>query len=111
MRFAYWSREIAGWLLILAGLFFFWQSYALLLNKRVFEAAPVSFIGFIVFRGGIHILKVAVAAQVARNLPESFQAPGRRVLRAPVKSIAPTDASAVLPGPKNNRPAVTKSPA
>jgi len=111
MRFAYWSREIAGWMLILAGLFFFWQSYALLLNKRVFEAAPVSFIGFIVFRGGIHILKVAVAAQVARSLPETLQPTGRRVVRTPVRSIAPTEASSVLPGPKSGRAAVTKSPA
>ncbi|MCE9564836.1 MAG: hypothetical protein K8U57_22610 [Planctomycetes bacterium] len=111
MRFAYWSRELAGWLLILAGLFFFWQSYSLLLNKRVFEAAPVSFIGFIVFRGGIHILKVAVAAQVARNLPDTLQPSGRRVVRPPVRSIAPTQASAVLPGPKSGRGVATNSPA
>ena len=38
MRFAYWSREIAGWVLIIAGLFFFLNAYTLLLNKRVIEA-------------------------------------------------------------------------
>ena len=61
MKFAYWSREVAGWVLILGGLYAFWSAYSLLLNKRIFEAAPVVFIGFIVFRGGVHILKVAVA--------------------------------------------------
>lgn len=105
MRFAYWSREIAGWGLVLAGLFLFWQAYSLLLNKRVFEAAPLTFMGFIVFRGGIHIMKVAVAAQAARNLPESLQPTSRRVARAPMRSIAPTPVSTVLPGPNSNRPA------
>ena len=73
MRFAYWSREIAGWVLVLAGLYAFVVAYDLLLSKRIFEAAPMVFIGFIVFRGGIHVLKVAVAAQAARNLPETAQ--------------------------------------
>lgn len=104
MRFAYWSREVAGWVLVAAGLFFFWQSYTLLLNKRVFEAAPVSFIGFIVFRGGIHILKVAVAAQAARALPESAaQTGGRRVTLTTARAIGPTPAENVLPGPKAGR--------
>ena len=69
MRFAYWSREIAGWVLVLGGLYAFVVAYDLLLSKRIFEAAPMVFIGFIVFRGGIHILKVAVAAQAARTFP------------------------------------------
>lgn len=104
MRFAYWSREVAGWVLVAAGLFFFWQSYALLLNKRVFEAAPVSFIGFVVFRGGIHVLKVAVAAQAARVLPEvAPPAGGRRVTLTAARAIGPTPAESVLPGPNAGR--------
>ena len=82
MRFAYWSREIAGWVLILGGLYAFLQAYDLLLSKRIFEATPMVFIGFIVFRGGTHILKVAVAAQAARNLPDSAQPPARRAGRS-----------------------------
>jgi hypothetical protein len=110
MRFAYWSREVAGWVLVAAGLFFFWQSYSLLLNKRVFEAAPVSFIGFIVFRGGIHILKVAVAAQAARALPELAAQPGtRRVALTTARAIGPTPAENVLPGPKAGRVAPIES--
>ena len=46
----YWLREIAGWLLVLTGLFVFLQAYGLLVNKRVFEAGPTVVIGFVVFR-------------------------------------------------------------
>src|SRR5262245_19252016 len=103
MKFAYWSREIAGWALILAGLYAFWEAYDFLLNRKVFYAAPMTFIGFIVFRGGIHVLKVAVAAQAARNLPEQPQTTARRVGRAPTRPIGPTAPKSVLPGPKTTR--------
>jgi hypothetical protein len=98
MRFSYWSREIAGWLLVLAGLYAFVVAYDLLLSKRIFEAAPMVFIGFIVFRGGVHVLKVAVAAQAARNLPEMAQPTTRRLARASVRPVGPTAPSEVLPG-------------
>jgi hypothetical protein len=105
MKFAYWSREVAGWALILAGLYTFWSAYSLLLNKRIFEAAPLVFIGFIVFRGGIHILKVAVAAQASRLLPETTPTATRRVSRTPTRPVGPTPANAVLPGRNKNRTA------
>jgi hypothetical protein len=98
MRFAYWSREVAGWVLVLGGLYAFVVAYDLLLSKRIFEAAPMVFIGFIVFRGGVHVLKVAVAAQAARNLPEAAQPGARRVARAPLRPVGPTPPSEVLPG-------------
>lgn len=103
MRFAYWSREIAGWALIIAGLVAFVQAYDLLLGKRVFEAGPVVFIGFIIFRGGVHVLKVAVAAQAARNLPSASQPQARRIVRAQTRPLGPTPASAVVPGRKADR--------
>jgi hypothetical protein len=105
MRFVYWSREVAGWGLILIGLWQFWNTYVLLTNKRIFEAAPAAFIGFIIFRGGIHLLKVAVAAQVARTLPESAQPQTRRAHRAPTRSYGPTPVKSVVPGPKTARAA------
>lgn len=102
MRFAYWSREVAGWLLILGGLWAFWTGYGMLTNRRIFEAAPMAFMGFIVFRGGVHLLKVAVAAQAARTLPESAAQPAtRKASRMPTKSIAPTAVKSVVPGPKS----------
>jgi hypothetical protein len=62
----YWLRELAGWLLIALGLYIFLICYALLLSDRpwILEAGPLTLIGVIVFRGGIHLLKVAVAARV-----------------------------------------------
>ncbi len=108
MRFAYWSREVAGWVLIGAGLFFFWQAYTFLVARpysRFFEAGPMVFVGFIVFRGGIHVLKVAVAAQAARSLPDQqSQGAARRVARAPARPIGPTAPRSVLPGPNTARP-------
>ncbi|MFN4259301.1 MAG: hypothetical protein ACK4RK_08375 [Gemmataceae bacterium] len=65
MRF--WAREIAGWLLVTLGLLIFFQCYLLLVAERpprLLDSGPLVFIGFIVFRGGIHLLKVAVAARV-----------------------------------------------
>ena len=105
MKYAYWTREIAGWALIVVGLLAFWNTYEKLANKRLLEAGPMAFIGFIVFRGGVHLLKVAVAAQAARALPEAAAQPAaRRAARAAVRSYAPTPTKAVVPGPKT-RPA------
>jgi hypothetical protein len=102
MRYVYLSREIAGWLLLLAGLWQCWNTYSLLLNRRLLEAAPSAFIAFVIFRGGIHLLKVAVAAQAARALPEAAGQPvTRKAGRMPAKSYAPTAIKAVVPGPKS----------
>src|SRR5205085_4861952 len=64
MRF--WIRELAGWLLIGLGLYVFFACYVILVNQgpHLIEAGPLTFIGFIIFRGGIHLLKVATAARI-----------------------------------------------
>lgn len=97
---SYWAREIAGWVLVILGLTAFWLAYSLLLDRRVFEAAPLTFMGFIIFRGGVHVLKVAVAAQMARSIPEAARPAARRPARPPGRPISPTPTASVVPGPK-----------
>lgn len=63
----YWIREIAGWLLVLLGLLIFDLAYEFCVRRQIFEAWPVTIIGIFVFRGGIHLLKVAVAARVCQQ--------------------------------------------
>ena len=64
----FWVRELMGWLLIVMGLGIFYLTIALLLNpgaEFILEGPIFTVIGIFVFRGGIHLLKVAVAARVA----------------------------------------------
>jgi hypothetical protein len=82
MRF--WLRELAGWLLVGLGLFMFYVCFSVLLTDRPYllEAGPLTLIGIIVFRGGIHLLKVAVAARVCLHAQKQAevksQPPGLR---------------------------------
>jgi hypothetical protein len=76
MRF--WIREIAGWALVGLGLYFFLVCFAMLMVNPLtipmyLEAGFPAFMGFIVFRGGIHLLKVAVAARICLHA-EKIQA-------------------------------------
>jgi hypothetical protein len=66
MRF--WVRELAGWVLVVIGLFFFLICYALLVQGKVLQTGPAAFVGFVIFRGGIHLLKVALAARVCMRV-------------------------------------------
>ena len=66
--FRFWGREIMGWLFVFLGLFIFYLCIALLLSpgpEFIFEGPLLMTIGIFVFRGGIHLLKVAVAARLA----------------------------------------------
>lgn len=60
----FWLREIAGWLLVALGLFGFYVCFVLILNRQILEAGSGTVISVVMFRGGIHLLKVAVAARV-----------------------------------------------
>jgi vacuolar-type H+-ATPase subunit I/STV1 len=63
--------EIGGWFLVVLGLFLFYQVFALLVSDRpsLIESGPLTVIGIFVFRGGIHLLKVAAAVQACKLLP------------------------------------------
>jgi len=82
MRF--WLREVAGWLLVSLGLVVFLYSYVFLATGHVVEGGELSLIGIIVFRGGIHLLKVAVAARVCVQAQ-----PPRPEERKPAQGAAP----------------------
>ncbi len=67
----YWGRELAGWCLVLLGLFLLLVCFLDLLSNdpnnppHIFFSPLVATIGIVIFRGGIHLLKVAVAARVS----------------------------------------------
>ena len=67
MRF--WTREVAGWVLLGLGLYVFYRDYQLLMegNHYVLEGAMLTVIGIFLFRGGIQLLKIAVAARVCMD--------------------------------------------
>jgi hypothetical protein len=66
-----WAREVAGWLLVLLGLLMCYLAYELIgmeaREPRPVDAAVVAVMGIFIFRGGIHLLKVAIAARICRE--------------------------------------------
>jgi hypothetical protein len=67
----FWFREVSGWLLVGLSLLGFYLCYLMLRNHDITEAWPLAFIGIIVFRGGVQLLKVAVAARLWAEAQES----------------------------------------
>jgi hypothetical protein len=67
MRF--WTREVAGWLLVILGLYLFYRCFELLTGPShgIVEAGLSSIVGIFIFRGGIHLLKVATAAEICMS--------------------------------------------
>jgi len=63
----YWLREIAGWLLVVVGLVMFYIAYEFCAARMIFSAWPMVVGGIFVFRGGVQLLKVAVAARVCNQ--------------------------------------------
>ena len=66
----YWVREFAGWVLVGLGLLVFYACYDFLTHGQVVEAGGFTFIGILLFRGGIHLLKMAVAARICLEAQE-----------------------------------------
>jgi xanthine/uracil permease len=63
----YWWRELGGWLLIAAGLLCFLVVWQFCKKHYVVEAWPIALIGIVIFWGGIHLLKVAIAARICQQ--------------------------------------------
>ena len=91
MRF--WVREIAGWALVGLGLCIFAQCFLWLSGGRYIGAGSWTLVGVFVFRGGIHLLKVAVAARVCmeaneRLQPEAPARPSPRRVSGPAATVS-----------------------
>jgi len=89
MRF--WLRELAGWVLVLLGLYVFLVCIDVLVNRTgqrgpgplLLESGPLTLIGIIIFRGGIHLLKVAVAARVCLHAQSEIKEQRKVAARKP----------------------------
>jgi hypothetical protein len=106
----FWWREGVGWLLIVLGLLAFYESWRMVRPAKsgyqkvdtadgpmmvpvwqdypqIFEAPVVVVIGIFLFRGGIQMLKVAVAAriyqQAAKQLDTTARKPAPPLARPP----------------------------
>ena len=76
--------EIAGWLLLVIGLYVFLQCFFLLVGDdahppRILEPGALTVIGIFIFRGGIQLLKIAAAARVCQSMSELVLQPGAAV--------------------------------
>ncbi|CAN5375373.1 hypothetical protein BH10PLA2_BH10PLA2_20090 [soil metagenome] len=61
-----WTREIFGWILMGLGVYVLFRAFQLLTDGHQFmlEGGTVTVIGVVLFRGGIQLLKIAVAARI-----------------------------------------------
>jgi hypothetical protein len=86
----YWIREVAGWVLLVLGLWLFYMSYVFVTNRSYVASGPTVLMGIVVFRGGIHLLKVAVAARVCQQAPTETRAKSMtQPARAPRRAVVP----------------------
>jgi hypothetical protein len=69
----FWVREVAGWVMVVLGLAAFGLSIRLLTQHYWIEAGLPSLIGIFLFRGGIHLLKVAVAARICLQVQDRLR--------------------------------------
>jgi hypothetical protein len=93
-------REIFGWALVAIGLLTFAVTYlAFLRHGLIFESGPLTFIGYVVFRGGIHLLKVATAARVCDEALPPAVSSLHAVPVPPRVPVVGKKPSAVMPGP------------
>ena len=89
----FYVREVLGWVLMVLGLWLFYQSYVFVVNRNYVGSGPTLIMGIVVFRGGIHLLKVAVAAKVCRQAPVEARLPAVRP-----QPVRPQRRATVVPG-------------
>ncbi|MGL6073208.1 MAG: hypothetical protein ACRC8S_03495 [Fimbriiglobus sp.] len=85
---AVWLREIMGWVLLGTGLAAFAVCYfVFLLSRRIVEAVGLGIIGITIFRGGMGMLRVSMAARAARELDAQPKMPEKPLVK-PTQSIS-----------------------
>jgi hypothetical protein len=93
-------REVVGWLLLVGGVLVFGLALLLLMDQRLFEAVPAVAVGFVIFRGGIHLLKSALALRVVLQGTASPTPPRQRSPVGGPWATIPSSSGAVLPRPE-----------
>jgi hypothetical protein len=64
---SFWLREVAGWFFLGLSLWMIYMIYVFSQRHWWLEAWAWAFLTVFVYRGAIHLLKVAVAARVCRQ--------------------------------------------
>lgn len=90
---SFWLRELAGWLLLALSLCMIAMTYVFCERRWIFELWPWTILSIFVFRGSIHLLKVALAARICQQVQDRLYPaddPSRRsVTSRPGGIIAP----------------------
>jgi hypothetical protein len=90
----YWIRELAGWVLVGLGLYAFYLTwFDLLRQDRIVESGTMTVIGVFLFRGGLHLIKVAVAARVCLDAQAKYDSPAHQLGKISVTRIPVLPAS------------------
>lgn len=65
----HWLREIAGWILILLGLYGYWIALAFLAAQpaRLIEGGTMAAVSTMLFRGGLLLVRVVTAARIVER--------------------------------------------
>ena len=72
---SFWLREAFGWVLVIIGLAVFGLVILHLIEGLVYQSAGMIVIGVFTFRGGIHLLKVAIAARICEQTAAHLRVP------------------------------------
>jgi hypothetical protein len=64
---SFWLREVAGWLLLVLSLWMIFMAYVMCQRRMWTEVWAWAVITVFVYRGAIHLLKVAIAARVCNQ--------------------------------------------
>ncbi len=107
-----WLREVIGWVILGVGVAAFAMCYLFLTNRWIVEAAILAFAGFVLFRGGMHLLKVAMASRAVRDVRREMAAMASPTGTRPAKRMRPQLATgpsgrpraSVVPGPNGDAP-------